>query len=153
MRLSVVVAALCAAGCASVAPPPTTLPEVRPGYVAGYLDRAALPDLLPVIPPPPAAGSPAQLADEAHYQALARLQGGPRWTLAASDANLLFPHAANVFACTLGIRIDPQSTPHLYMLLRRVRMDASRANDGIKDHYKRVRPFMATSFSCLRVMR
>lgn len=117
MKQGVVVAALFAAGCASVAPPPTTLPEVRPGYVAGDLDRA---------------------------QALGRLQGGPRWKLAASDANLLLPQAANVFACTLGVRIDPQSTPHLYMLLRRVRMDASRANDGIKDHDKRVRRFMAT---------
>ena len=144
MKQAVIVAALCAAGCASVARPPTTLPEVRPGYVAGYLDRAALPDLLPVIPPPPAAGSAAQLADEASYRALGRLQGSARWKLAASDANLLFPHAANVFACTLGIRIDPQATPHLFMLLRRIRMDASRANDGIKDHYKRVRPFMAT---------
>ena len=32
--------ALLLAGCATVAPPPTDLPEVRPGYIAGYLQPA-----------------------------------------------------------------------------------------------------------------
>ncbi len=60
----VLFAALLAAGCATVAPPPTELPEVRPGYVAGYLQPAELPDGVALLPPPPAAGSAAVAADE-----------------------------------------------------------------------------------------
>ena len=72
------------------------------------------------------------------------LRDTPRWRLAASDAELRFPHASGVFACTLGIAVSEEKTPHLNMLLRRVRMDASRANDKAKHHYRRLRPFMVT---------
>jgi acid phosphatase (class A) len=132
------------AGCATAPVPPTNLPEVRPGYVAGYLTPDKLPDTLSLLPPPPAEGSAAQEADREHYKSLGPLQGGARWKLAIEDADLLFPHAARVFACALQVEIDPQSTPHLYIMLRRIRMDASRANDIPKDRYKRARPFMVT---------
>lgn len=137
-------ALLLLAGCATVAPPPTDLPEVRPGYIAGYLQPAQLPDTAKLLPPPPAPGSAAQAADEALYKAVSKLQGTPRWALAARDADLTFPTAAAVFSCALGITISKEATPHLNMLLRRVRMDSSRANDKPKDLYKRQRPFMAT---------
>lgn len=133
------------AGCAGVPPsPPTELPEVSPGYVAGYLLPGELPDGVALVPPPPAPGSAALAADEEAYRATRRLRDTPRWAMAASDANLLFPHATGVFSCALGIEISAQATPHLNMLLRRVRMDSSRANDKPKDHYKRKRPFAVT---------
>jgi acid phosphatase (class A) len=137
-------AALLAAGCATVAPPPTELPEVRPGYVAGYLQPAELPDGVALLPPPPAAGSAAVAADEEAYRATRRLKDTPRWTLAAKDAELRFPQATEVFSCAIGMAISAEKTPHLNMLLRRVRMDSSRANDKPKEHYKRPRPFMVT---------
>jgi len=138
---------LIAAGCAAVAPappPPTQLPEIRPGYVAGYLQADQLPDSLALVPPPPKPGSAAFAADQDAYRATRALRDSPRWTLAAKDAELRFPKAAEVFACTLGIPITEAATPHLNMLLRRIRMDASRANDKAKDHYKRQRPHQAT---------
>jgi len=140
----VLLAALLAAGCATVAPPPTELPEVRPGYVAGYLQPAELPDGVALLPPPPAAGSAAVAADEEAYRATRKLKDTPRWKLAEKDAELRFPQATEVFSCALGMAISAEKTPHLNMLLRRVRMDASRANDKPKDHYKRPRPFMVT---------
>ncbi len=124
--------------------PPTKLPEVRPGYVAGYLQPAQLPDSLAVVAPPPAPGSAILAADEEVYKATRRLRDTPRWAQATKDAELRFPRAAEVFSCTLGMPISEQITPHLNMLLRRVRMDASRANDRAKDHYKRLRPFVLT---------
>ncbi len=133
-----------AAGCATVAPPPTELPEIRPGYVAGYLDKAAYPDSRALLPPPPAAGSAALAADEAAERAARALRDGPRGRLAAQDAELRFPKAAGHFACALGLAVSAEATPHLNMLLRRVRMDASRATDAAKDHYRRPRPFMVT---------
>lgn len=134
-------------GCTSVervAAPPTDLPEVRPGYLAGYLKPEQYPDTARLLPPVPATGSAIVAADEDRYRALSRLHGGPRWDLAASDADLRFPHAAGVFSCGLDMPISKEATPHLYTLLRRIRMDASRANDIPKDLYKRPRPFMIT---------
>jgi acid phosphatase (class A) len=133
-----------AAACATVeAPPPTQLAEVRPGYVAGYLRPQQLPDSLALVAKPPAAGSAELAADEEAYRSTRRLRDTPRWVLAAKDAELRFPRAAEVFSCTLDMPISAEATPHLNMLLRRVRMDASRANDAPKDHYKRQRPFLA----------
>ena len=141
---------LLVAGCASVAPtamPPTDLPEVRPGYVAGYLQPDQLPDTAALLAPPPVAGSSALAADEEYSKIAVFPADSPRWLLAARDANITFPHATGTFACVLGMQISKEATPHLNMLLRRIRMDASRANDKLKDRYKRPRPFMVNKES------
>ena len=134
------------AGCASIVtpPPPTELPEVRPGYVAGYLQPNELPDSKALLPSPPAPGSAAMAADADAYRTTRALRETPRWALAAKDAELLFPKATEHFSCALAMPISFEATPHLNMLLRRVRMDASRATDAAKDYYRRKRPFMET---------
>ena len=145
-RLLIAIALLCA-GCASVQPvaePPTKLAEVRPGYVPGYLEPAQYPDSIALLPTPPAAGSAALAADEESYRSTRLPPDAPRWRLAIGDAELRFPGATRHFSCTLDIDISEQATPHLNMLLRRIRMDASRAVDRAKDHYVRPRPFMVT---------
>jgi len=138
-------AAALAAGCAAVVAPtnPAELSQGRPGYVIGYLEPAQLPDTLALLPPPPAAGSAAFAADEDAYRTTRKLRDTPRWTQAAQDADLTFPNAAATFSCALAMPISEQATPHLNMLLRRVRSDASRANDKPKDFYKRKRPYAA----------
>jgi acid phosphatase (class A) len=133
-------------GCAAVAPfPPTELPEVRPGYVAGYLQPNELPDSKALLPSPPTPGSAAFAADEEAYRATRALRDGPRWGQAARDAELGFPRATEHFSCALGIAISAEATPHLNMLLRRVRMDASRATDKAKEFHARRRPFMTAN--------
>jgi acid phosphatase (class A) len=136
-------AAALATGCATVVPPtsPAELSQGRPGYVIGYLQPAQLPDSRALLPPPPAAGSAALAADEDAYRSTRKLRDTPRWAQAAKHADLGFPHAAETFSCVLAMPISEAATPHLNMLLRRVRADASRANDKAKDHYKRRRPF------------
>jgi acid phosphatase (class A) len=141
--LAVVLSVSCVAAAATPTPP-TVLPEVRPGYVAGYLQPNELPDSKALLPPPPAAGTAALAADEAAYAATRALRGSPRWTQAAKDAELAFPKATEHFSCALDMPISAGATPHLNMLLRRVRMDASRATDAAKDYYKRPRPFMVS---------
>jgi len=133
------------AGCVTVVAPtsPAELPQVRPGYVPGYLQPTALPDSKALLPPPPAAASAAFLADEDAYRSTRKLRDTPRWALAATDADLGFPHAADTFSCALDLPVSEAGTPHLNMLLRRVRADASRANDMAKDYYKRQRPYLA----------
>ena len=140
-----VFAAALATGCATVTAPtnPADLPQVRPNYVIGYLEPAELPDSRALLPPPPAAGTAALAADEEAYRSTRKLLATPRGALATKDANLGFPNAAETFSCALDMPISAEATPHLNMLLRRVRADASRTTDKAKDFYKRRRPFMA----------
>lgn len=141
----VFLALLMLAGCAAVTPPtsPDGLSGGRPGYVIGYLKPEQLPSSQALLPPPPAAGSAPLAADEEVYQATRALRDTPRWTLATKDADLTFPNAASTFSCALGMPISQEATPHLNMLIRRVRADASRANDKAKDLYERKRPYLA----------
>lgn len=134
---------LLATGCASVSAPeiPTTVPEIHPGILAGYLQKDALPYSLALLPPPPAANSAAFAADEEAYRTTRVLRDTPRWKLATEDANLLFPQAAQSFSCALGVPITQESTPHLYMLMRRSLTDGALATYSAKDHYQRRRPF------------
>ncbi len=130
-------------GCASSGKlsKPAVVPEIESGFLAGYLPREALPNSLALLPPPPVAGSAAQAYDvEVSRKALA-LRGTPRWALANEDVNLMFPQAAGTFSCALNAPITEQDTPHLYMLLRRILMDAINSTNMAKEHYPRTRPF------------
>ena len=117
------------------------VPEVRPGVLAGYLPQGGAPNSLTLIPAPPAPGSAAQARDDAAAKAATALRGGPRWDLATLDADLKFPAAAEVFSCSLGVKIAPETTPRLYVLLRRTLADAGLSTYPTKNKYKRPRPF------------
>jgi acid phosphatase (class A) len=131
--------------CASSGPSAAAtspVPELKPGVPAGYLGRD-LPDSLALLPAPPPQGSAAFAQDEAVHAAAQRLRDTPRYAQATRDADLSFPAASDNFACALGVPIDAQATPRLYMLLRRTMVDAGLGTYGAKNQYQRVRPFMA----------
>jgi hypothetical protein len=52
--------------------------EIRPGVLAGYLPKAALPDSLALLPPPPAVGSAAAALDQEIARANLALRDTPR---------------------------------------------------------------------------
>src|SRR5579864_757978 len=116
--VGVIIAALGLAIDAARAQSPM-VPEIRPGILAGYLPREALPNSLALVPPPPEAGSAALALDQEISRGSLELRNSPRWKLAAEDANLKFPHAAGTFSCALHALVTEQDTPHLYLLLRR----------------------------------
>ena len=132
------------AGCANYGSQSKSaaIPEVRPGLLAGYLPTKALPDSLALLPPPPAVGSVAFALDEDVARRSFALRGTPRFTLALSDYDLRFPHAAGTFSCVLNAPITELDTPHLYMLLRRTLTDVGLSTYTAKDHYARKRPFV-----------
>jgi len=146
-RLASLLAVAALLSACQTAPPtsPEVVGEFRAGsgYLKGYLDRKQLPDSLALLPRPPAEGSAEQAADLAIHRATRALRDTPRWQLAATDANLKFPAAADTFACALGIPISQQATPHLNMLLRRSLLDTGLATYAAKDRYQRTRPFAA----------
>jgi len=132
------------AGCAGFErqSKPAAVPEIHPGILAGYLQPEVLPNSLALIPPPPAEGSSALALDEEVSRKNLALRGTPRWDLAAKDAELMFPQAADTFSCVLDAPITEQDTPHLYMLLRRTLADAGLSTYTAKNQYQRTRPFM-----------
>jgi acid phosphatase (class A) len=139
--LLMLICVLAVSGCAARNSTLVGVPEVRPGFLAGYLQPADLPNSLLLAPVPPAAGSLEMAVDEAYSRRSLELRDTPAWTLAISDADLTFPHAANTFACALNAAVTEADTPHLYMLLRRTLADAGVATSAAKRHYKRARPF------------
>ncbi|BCG25002.1 acid phosphatase [Pseudomonas tohonis] len=122
--------------------PQQRIPELRPGYLVGYLQKEDLPDSLALLPPPPAADTPAFLLDRHLAEKSQALRGGARWELAIRDADLKFPAAADTFSCALDAPINEQQTPALYRLLRRTLADAGLATYGAKTRYNRTRPFV-----------
>lgn len=123
---------------AQMAPAAPSGPDASPGY----LPKAALPDGVALLPPPPAEGSATLALDEEISRTDLALQGGARWKLAALDADLSFPSAAGAFACALDAPVTEEATPRLYRLLLRARADAGGSTGAAKAHYQRPRPFM-----------
>src|SRR5271166_6460810 len=109
-----------ALACAPVSADETTVPEIRPGVLQGYLSKEALPDSAALLPPPPAVGSAAAALDQEVAKANLAFRDTLRWRLAAMDANLSFPDAAGDFSCALGAPVTIEDTPRLYQMLRRV---------------------------------
>ena len=89
------------------------VPEFAPGLLLGYLSAKALPNSLALLPAPPATGSAAFAFDEEVARRTFALRGTPRFTLALSDYDLRFPHAAGTFSCALNVPITdlPMSNP------------------------------------------
>ena len=122
--------------------PVAEVPEIRPGILQGYLPMDAPLDSHAFVPPPPEPGSPEQAADDAFSAHMMSLRGTARWELAAADAHLGFPAAADNYACALGVPISESQTPALYMLMRRTLADLGLATYPAKNAYQRKRPFL-----------
>lgn len=144
-QVALLVAALAMSGCvhaAGVSAGTATVREIAPGILEGYVSRDQAPDSRRLIPRPPAASEAALARDEAASLEALALRGSARWTLATQDAELKFPHAADAFACALGVRPDVRSTPRLMLLLHRSLTDLGFATYAAKTRYQRARPFM-----------
>lgn len=107
----------------------------------GYLSPDQIPDSIELLPPPPADDSAAFALDRKVNKEILALQGTPRWQMAARDAVLDFPQAAETFSCALNAPITMQTTPRLCALLGRAALDAAQSTRAAKDKYRRPRPF------------
>ena len=81
--------------------------------------------------------------DEEARAAVLHLRDTMRWTLASSDADLKFPHAASTFSCSAKVPISRERTPHLYGLLGKMLIDVGLSTYRAKMQYNRTRPFVA----------
>ncbi len=117
-------------------------PEIGHGLVQGYLHGQQPLNSAGFVPAPPEADSPRQAADDAISQSTMVFRGSPRWDLAAQDAGLIFPEAAGIFQCALGMNISESKTPALYRLMQRSLTDFGLATYPAKKAYQRARPFL-----------
>jgi acid phosphatase (class A) len=117
------------------------------GPPPGYLDKTEYPDAIALLPPPPLPESPAFAVDEQLNRAILSLHGTARWDLAAEDAKIRFPDAAGSFSCALGVPIDEENTPSVYVIFRRSMIDIGMSVYPIKKHYHRQRPFLVNGQS------
>ncbi|CAH1661168.1 Acid phosphatase [Hyphomicrobiales bacterium] len=108
----------------------------------GYLERSDLPDSLVLLGPPPATDSAALARDEEARNATIPLRNTGRWKLAAMDADLAFPQAADNFSCAMGVRIGSEQTPRLYAMMQTMLSDFGLSTYGVKNKYNRTRPFV-----------
>jgi len=112
---------------------------------AGYLGGRQLLDLA-LIPPPPAAGSAAEIKDRETYKLSISEVGGKRWKAAISQLYLSKPATMSAqIACAVGAPVDPGNAPILFAMLGRLVADAVPDVDATKDKYKRARPFVGVA--------
>lgn len=119
------------------------VPEIHPGMLQGYLPMEERLKSIEFVPQAPDANSAQQRLDEVVSQQALTLRNTPRWELAIQDAQLTFPEAASTFSCALGLSINEQDTPALYMLMRRTLTDIGLATYSAKNAYQRPRPFIS----------
>ena len=104
-----------------------------------YLAADQVPDGLAILPPPPAPGSPAAIADRAIFAATRKLAGTPRWRIATED---VINAPLDRYACAMGVRLSPASAPALAHLLDRA--GTGPLVDKVKRHYQARRPYLGT---------
>lgn len=111
------------------------VPETK-GYLSGSLIQA----LADAVPPPPAPGSPTDLADKARSAQFKTLEDSDRWLLATAHAELRPPLALQHFDCALGVRLGAAVTPNLNRLMQRLFDDSDAAAERVKARGFRARP-------------
>ena len=129
----------------SAAPPPSGSSALPRARAPGYLGADAVPDHLVFLPPPPAVGSPAGIADVAVFRAMRSLEGSSRWQLAANDDRIGSRKMLGDFGCAMGVDLAAVDAPTLARTLARANADLLPMVGNAKDHYRRPRPFVTES--------
>lgn len=82
-----------------------------------YLDGRPVPDLMRVLPPPPAPGSPRAADDRDTFRETRALRGSERWTLATRDVT---DDRFTAFGCAMGMMLDAKTAPALGRIFARM---------------------------------
>ena len=130
------------AAAQAVAPaPPAAAVSATARPRVGYLTDGRSPDILRVLPPPPAEGDVRDAADLAVFRSTRRFEGSARWTIAQRDNILGTAAMLQTFGCALDTVIAPTDAPALVRLLSQAGVDAGVASASAKNAWKRKRPY------------
>lgn len=106
-----------------------------------FLNKRELPNLINIIPPPPATGSISYLNDITISKATFFNKNKSRYELATKDAVWSVGGFSNSFSNAFGITIDKKNTPATYEIIRQILNYADKITIPIKGYYKITRPF------------
>lgn len=120
--------------------PDAAASDVRGNLPTGYLSTDAV-DVLAVLPPPPDKGDPRYAAERRIFRMTRKMQGTPRWELAAQDADIRAADLLRTFACALNVELAPTDVPRLVQAARKATIDSGRAVGTAKLHFGKARPF------------
>lgn len=109
----------------------------------GYLPLPNRSELVSLLPPPPAPGSPVARRDEEVRRAVISSRTTARFALAKADSIIPNQQPIKIFSCSIGMQLSEQRNPALFKLLARARFDVRSAASVIEQHYRRPRPFVA----------
>jgi acid phosphatase (class A) len=133
--LAAAAAANCAVNCP--APTPTTAPVPKPLSGPHYL-LASQVDLTELLPPPPAADSPAQQADlQAVLEAQRAARGDGSVAHAVADAQA----SCGRFADVVGDALTSKSNSRLLAFLDQAAREGASITGPAKQYWKRTRPY------------
>jgi acid phosphatase (class A) len=134
-------AAAAAANCAINCPVPAPTAVPRPPGGPHYLLASQI-DLIELLPPPPAADSPAQQADlqaVLEAQRAARADGTLAHAVADAEAN------CGRFSDVLGDALTSKSNPRLLAFLNQAAREGASITGSAKQYWKRTRPYAYSS--------
>src|SRR5690606_31950049 len=87
--------------------------------------------------PGPSDVSPQDRAGSDTYRLL---EGGDRWLMAITHAELRPPYVAQHFDCAIGARMTARPMPALTRLMARLQLDTVAAGSIVRDQSPRLRP-------------
>jgi acid phosphatase (class A) len=105
-----------------------------------YLSGASA-DFFLIMPPAPRNGDARDEADRRIFRETRKLEGTPRWQMAAEDAELSPAAMLKHFSCSLGVEATQEQLPRLTALAQKAMREAARTVGRAKEHYARKRPF------------
>ncbi len=97
-----------------------------------YLPQPILVEVARELPPPPAQGSAADVADRRFYRDVTLTSPDRTVQRARKLITMSRPAYRSALSCELGSQIDPKLTPELWKLLLRTDIDAARASGAVK---------------------
>lgn len=141
LPLSVVLlgSTLLAIGAVHGMEPASQLAGVKP-YIAPH----DLPEIVHILPQPPAEGSAEAKADAAIFRQTRALKDSPRWAMATADVDGSLQAMLDHFGCAMGMKLTPADVPALTRLFARMAVTGAPLVQAPKDFYHRSRPYLGT---------
>lgn len=109
--------------------------------VKGYLNGSSI-DLVQILPPAPAQGSPLYEADRLIFKQTRKLLATTRGRQAIEDVREDIPTMLANFSEAAGRKLTPENVPILASILMRMRQDVATNVTTAKNVWQRKRPFL-----------
>lgn len=125
-------------GMVAVAVGAQPAPQMSAAPAPGYLSAEAAMSIVPLLPPPPARNSPAEIADRHAYAVSASGVGGADWTAAVEQLSIRSASFQKALTCAVGRAPGPATQ----RLLTRAAADFVPPMAAAKTKFNRDRPFV-----------